>query len=229
MIIFDKATKEYSGRKVLDTVSLKIQPQEFISIVGPSGAGKSTLIYTLIGAEKLNSGSILVDDYRVNVMSAKALQMYRRKLGIIFQDYKLLNRLNVFENVAFALQACGYPPTFVKHRVEEVLDIVGLSHLQNHLPYQLSGGEQQKTAIARALVHNPKLVIADEPTGNLDPSSAEEIVGLLSKLNKLGSTVLLASHNKGLVDNLQRRVVRMDKGQIISDEQKGNYDQANKS
>lgn len=227
MIIFDQATKEYSGRKVLDTVSLQIQPKEFVSIVGPSGAGKSTLIYTLIGAEKLNSGSIFVDDYKVHVMSRKALQMYRRKLGIIFQDYKLLNRLNVFENVAFALQACGYPAPFVKNRVEEVLDTVGLLHLRYNLPYQLSGGEQQKTAIARALVHNPKLVIADEPTGNLDPFSAKEIVDLLVKINNQGSTVLLASHNKGLIDDLQKRVVRIEDGRVISDEKKGNYNQNN--
>lgn len=223
MIIFDKATKEYSGRKVLDTVSLQIEPKEFVSIVGPSGAGKSTLIYALIGAEKLNSGSIFVDDYKVHIMSEKALQMYRRKLGIIFQDYKLLNRLNVFENVAFALQACGYPSDYIKKRVEEVLDIVGLLPLRYNFPYQLSGGEQQKTAIARALAHDPKLVIADEPTGNLDPASSEEIVNLLAKINKQGSTVLLASHDKALIDKLQKRVVRLESGKIISDERKGNY------
>jgi cell division transport system ATP-binding protein len=228
MIIFDRATKEYSGRKVLDTVSLKIEPKEFVSIVGPSGAGKSTLIYALIGAEKLNSGTIDVDDYKVHLMSEKALQMYRRKLGIIFQDYKLLNRLNVYENISFALQACGYSPNYIKNRVEEVIDIVGLNHLKYNFPYQLSGGEQQKTAIARALAHDPRLVIADEPTGNLDPASAEEIVNLLVKINKQGSTVILASHNRDLVDKLQKRVVRLENGKIASDEKKGHYNQITK-
>lgn len=223
MIIFNKVTKKYGDRSVLNDVSLKIEPQEFISIVGPSGAGKSTLIYALIGAEKINSGEIFVDDYKVHFMSEKALQMYRRKLGIIFQDYRLLHRKNVHENVAFALEACGYSKNFVNKRVDDVLDLVDLGDYRTHFPYQLSGGELQRTAIARALVHDPKLVIADEPTGNLDPESAEGILDLLLKLNKEGSTVLLASHNKSLVDRLQKRVVRLDDGKIVSDKAHSGY------
>jgi cell division transport system ATP-binding protein len=225
MIIFDKVTKKFGNRAVLDNVSLVVEPQEFVSIVGPSGAGKSTLIYSLIGAERVYSGDILVDDYKVHVMSEKALQMYRRKLGIIFQDYKLLTKKNLYENVAFALEACGYSKNHIDKRVWEVLEIVDLQDYANQFPYQLSGGEQQRTAIARALVHDPKLVIADEPTGNLDPESAEQVLDLLLEINKQGSTVLLASHNKGLVDRLQKRVVRLHEGKIVSDRVQGGYDQ----
>lgn len=224
MIIFDQVTKRYGDRAVLDNVSLVVEPQEFVTIVGPSGAGKSTLIYSLIGAEKVHSGEILVDDYKVHVMSEKALQMYRRKLGIIFQDYKLLAKKNVFENVAFALEACGYSKGFIDKRVKEVLEIVGLANYPRHFPHQLSGGEQQRTAIARALVHDPKLLIADEPTGNLDPESADGILDLLQKINKNGATVILASHNKGLVDRLQKRVVRIEEGKIVSDRAESGYD-----
>ncbi|MBN1494990.1 ATP-binding cassette domain-containing protein [Candidatus Peregrinibacteria bacterium] len=217
MIIFDKVKKIYGQRAVLDEVSLSIEPSEFVSVIGPSGAGKSTLIYTLIGAEKINDGNIVVDDFKVNIMSEKALQMFRRKLGIIFQDYKLLAKKNVAENIAFALETCGFPKQNTKKRVEEVLKIVGLENHADKFPRQLSGGEQQKTAIARALAHDPKLIIADEPTGNLDPESAEEILDLLVTINKGGATVLLATHNKNLVNKLQKRVIRMEKGKIVSD------------
>jgi len=217
MIIFDNVKKFYGQRAVLDGISISIEPQEFVSIIGPSGAGKSTLIYALIGAEKIHEGEIMVDDYKVHIMSEKALQMYRRKLGIIFQDYKLLPRKNVTENIAFALETCGYPKELIKKRVEEVIDIVGLNKVADKFPRQLSGGEQQKTAIARALVHDPKLMIADEPTGNLDPESADEILDILMKINKNGSTVLLATHNKHLVNKLNQRVIRLESGKIVSD------------
>jgi len=224
MIIFDKVHKNYGGNPILDDISLVIEPQEFISLIGPSGAGKSTLIYALIGSEKVTAGQIFVDDYSVHSMSENALQMYRRKLGIIFQDYKLLARKNVFENVAFALEACGFSKEFIKNRVNEVLEIVGLHNHANHFPHQLSGGEQQRTAIARALVHDPKLVIADEPTGNLDPETAEGILNLLLDINKNGATILFATHNKNLVDKVQRRVVRLEEGKIVSDKFHGGYD-----
>lgn len=224
MIVFDKVNKQYGGRKVLDNITLKIEPQEFVSIIGPSGAGKSTLVHALIGAEKLNSGEIFVDDYHVHVMSENALQLFRRKLGIIFQDYKLIPSKNVFENVAFALEATGASNSYIKEKVDEVLNVVGLTELKGHFPYQLSGGEQQKVAIARALAHDPKLVIADEPTGNLDPKSAKEILDLFKKINKNGATILFASHNKGLVDKLKKRVVRLENGKVISDEAHGKYE-----
>jgi len=224
MIIFDKVNKSYGDRKVLNNISLKVEPKEFVSLIGPSGAGKSTLIYALIGAEKVDKGKVHVDDYHVNVMSERALQMYRRKLGIVFQDYKLLDRKNVFENVAFALEATGAPRDHIITRTNEVLELVGLSDMKAHYPYQLSGGEQQKTAIARALAHDPKLLIADEPTGNLDPKSADEILELLKEINAGGATVLLATHNKGLVDGLKKRVVRLEDGKIKSDKAHGSYE-----
>lgn len=224
MIVFDNVSKQYGARKILNDISLSIKPKEFVSIVGPSGAGKSTLIYTLIGAEKINRGSILVDDYRVHVMSERALQLYRRKLGIVFQDYKLLSRKNVYENVAFALEATGTPKYLVNRKVDEVLETVELSDIKDHFPYQLSGGEQQKTAIARALVHDPKLLIADEPTGNLDPRATDDILKLLMKINQNGATVLLATHDKYIVDALQGRVVRLDNGKIKSDKKTSGYD-----
>lgn len=225
MIVFDNVSKQYGARKILDNISLSVNPKEFVSIVGPSGAGKSTLIYTLIGAEKINQGNILVDDYKVNVMSERALQLYRRKLGIVFQDYKLLPRKNLFENIVFALEATGTPHFSVNQKVEEVLETVGLIDLRNNFPYQLSGGEQQRAAIARALVHSPKLIVADEPTGNLDPKATEDVLKLLMKINKNGSTVLLATHDKHIIDTLQKRVIRLDKGKIKSDKAHGSYDQ----
>jgi cell division transport system ATP-binding protein len=224
MIIFNKVSKQYGNRTILDNISLSVKPKEFVSIVGPSGAGKSTLIYTLIGAEKINQGSIHVDDYQVNVMSERALQLYRRKIGIVFQDYKLLARKNVFENVAFALETTGTPPLLIKKKVDEVLKTVGLDAIKDHFPYQLSGGEQQRAAIARALVHDPKLIVADEPTGNLDPKATDDVLNLLLKINKSGSTVLLATHDKHIVDTVQRRVVRLNNGKVLSDHKKYGYD-----
>ena len=223
MIIFDNVSKQYGTRKILDNISISIKPKEFVSIVGPSGAGKSTLIYTLIGAEKINQGKILVDDYKVHIMSERALQLYRRRLGIVFQDYKLLPRKSVFENVAFALEATGTPPFLIKNKVKQALETVGLTSVQNHFPYQLSGGEQQRTAIARALVHSPKLIIADEPTGNLDPKATDDIIELLLKINENGSTVLLATHDKHIVDSVKKRVIRLDDGKVISDRKNSGY------
>jgi cell division transport system ATP-binding protein len=224
MIIFDKVHKSFGDRKVLDNISLKVEPKEFVSLIGPSGAGKSTMIYALLGAEKIDKGKVHVDDYHVDVMSEKALQMYRRKLGIVFQDYKLLQRKSVFENIAFVLEATGASRDHVTKKTNEVIDLVGLTDMKNHFPHQLSGGEQQKTAIARALAHGPKLLIADEPTGNLDPKSANEILNLLLKINKGGATVLLATHNKGIVDKLQKRVVRLENGKIKSDKAHSGYE-----
>ncbi|MCD6109395.1 ATP-binding cassette domain-containing protein [bacterium] len=224
MIIFDNVSKQYGTRKILDSISISIRPKEFVSIVGPSGAGKSTLIYTLIGAERIDNGSILVDDYKVHVMSERALQFYRRKLGIVFQDYKLLQRKNVHENIAFALEATGVHQPLIDKKVDKVLEMVGLTEVKKHFPHQLSGGEQQRVAIARALVHDPKLLIADEPTGNLDPKASNDVLNLLVKINKNGTTVLLATHNKHIVDTLKRRVIRLENGIIKSDNNKSGYD-----
>lgn len=224
MIVFENVTKRYGQSKVLDGLTLTIKPGEFVCVVGPSGAGKSTLVHVLIGAEKIQRGKISVDNFQVNEMNDKALQYYRRRVGVVFQDYKLLAQKNVYENVAFAMEVCGNDKAEIKARVPEVLKIVGLGDKAKNFPHQLSGGEKQRAAMARALVHNPKLVVADEPTGNLDPKTARDIVGLLLKINESGVTVILTTHNKPLVDEIKKRVVTLDKGKVVSDKLEGKYE-----
>lgn len=223
MIVFENVTKRYGRTAVLDRLNLSILRGEFVSIIGPSGAGKSTLIYSLIGAEKIQHGKISVDGYVINEMNERSLQYFRRRIGVVFQDYKLLPQKNAHENVAFALEVCGYETADIKKRVPEVLDIVGLHEKHRHFPHQLSGGEKQRLAIARALVHNPNLIVADEPTGNLDPETAKGIIDLLLKINKDGITVILTTHNPLLVDHIRKRVVKIDQGKVVSDRQHSGY------
>ncbi|MGL5831388.1 MAG: cell division ATP-binding protein FtsE [Candidatus Altimarinota bacterium] len=224
MIIFDKVVKKYKSKRVLDGVSLSIKDGDFVSIIGPSGAGKSTLVYTLIGAEKIQAGNITVDGYRINEMSDKEMQYYRRRIGVVFQDYRLLQQKTVAENVAFALEVCGYEDKEIKKTVAASLKVVGLSEQAKNFPHQLSGGEKQRVAIARALVHSPSLIVADEPTGNLDPKTALEIIKLLVEINKSGITVILTTHNKDLVNFLNRRVVKIDNGKIVGDKGESGYE-----
>ncbi|MBU1019525.1 MAG: cell division ATP-binding protein FtsE [Patescibacteria group bacterium] len=224
MILFKSLTKRYDGHTVLQDIDLQISGGEFITLVGPSGAGKSTLIQILTGALKPTRGSVSVDGYNITKLDRASLQKYRRKLGIVFQDFKLLPHKTVFENIAFAMEVCGADEKEIRKKVNEVLEVVGLTKQKNHFPRQLSGGEKQRTAIARALVHNPKLLIADEPTGNLDPASGKEILQILQKINVNGTTVILATHNKSLVDRLMRRVVNLKEGKIVSDKQEAGYD-----
>ncbi len=223
MIEFKDVTKKYGHHTVLDNLNLKIEPGEFVSVIGPSGAGKSTLVYALIGAERIQHGSISVDGYVVNKMGDKALQYFRRKIGVVFQDYKLLQQKNVYENVAFALEVCGFERAEIKKRVPQVLEMVGLQKQRTQFPHQLSGGERQRVAIARAMVHDPNLVVADEPTGNLDPNTAREIAELLLKINAEGTTVILATHNYDLVNRIRRRVVTLEEGRVVQDEKSGTY------
>lgn len=223
MIIFDRVIKRYKTKRVLDNVSLNIMPGEFVSIIGPSGAGKSTLVYALIGSEKIQGGNITVDGYRITEMTPRELQYYRRRIGVVFQDYRLLPQKTVFENVAFALEVCGVEKAQIKGRVEQVLAIVGLTEQQKHFPFQLSGGEKQRTAIARALIHEPSLIVADEPTGNLDPKTALEIVKLFQEINKNGISIILTTHNKDIVNFLKRRVVKLEAGKIVADKKVGDY------
>lgn len=223
MILFDCVSKQYGAKLVLNNVNLMIEGGEFVTIIGSSGAGKTTLINTLIGAEKIDGGSITVDGYEITSMTPAVLQFYRRKIGIIFQDYKLLPQKTVYENVAFAMEVCGCLNKEMAGRVPEVLDMVGLTAQRNQFPYQLSGGENQRTAIARALVHHPKLLIADEPTGNLDPENTRSIIELLLKINAGGTTVILASHDKEMVNYINRRVVHLEDGLILSDQKKAGY------
>ncbi|MCC6643150.1 ATP-binding cassette domain-containing protein [Candidatus Peregrinibacteria bacterium] len=223
MIICDKIVKKYKNKKVLNELTLVIMPGEFVSIVGPSGAGKSTLVHALIGAERIQGGSITVDGYRVSEMTGKELQFYRRRIGVVFQDYRLLPQKTVFENVAFALEVCGVEKAKIKPRVMEVLKMVGLTGMAEQFPYQLSGGERQRTAIARSLVHDPGMLVADEPTGNLDPKTALEIMKLFLEINKNGISVLLTTHNKDLVNFAKRRVVKIEDGRVVEDKGGSEY------
>ncbi len=226
MISFENVTKKYGSTTVLDRIQLEILTGEFVSIIGASGAGKSTFIFALMGAEKIDHGRIVVDGYNVGMMNERELQFFRRRLGVVFQDYKLLPQKNIYENVAFAMEVCGYDYAEIKKRVPEVLDIVGLENRKRHYPHQLSGGERQRTAIARALVHKPRLILADEPTGNLDPKNAKEVIDLLLKINREGVTTLLTTHNVALVNYINKRVIKLAEGKVVSDQKHGGYHHA---
>ena len=215
MIKYVNVTKRYGGKAVLSKVNFEVKGGEWIWLTGKSGAGKSTLISTLIGATPIQEGQILVDDYEVSNFSHEALQEYRRHIGVIFQDYKLLPRRTVLENVAFALEACNTTQSEIKPLACRLLEKVGLEHAHRHLPHMLSGGERQRVAIARALIHEPRLIVADEPTGNLDEEATREILNLLQKLNVEGSTVIFATHNRSLIEEMKRRVIRLENGALI--------------
>ncbi len=215
MIEFKNATKKYGDRLVLDNVSLQIQGGDWLWLTGASGAGKTTLVHALIGAVTLSNGDILVDGYNITKFNRLALQEYRRKLGIVFQDYKLLPKKTVYENVAFAMEVCGYTEHQIADRVPEVLEKVGLSAARHHFPYMLSGGEKQRAAIARALIHEPRLIIADEPTGNLDPKTASDIVHLFQKLHVEGATIIFATHNFALLEAFKKRQIHIEDGRIL--------------
>ncbi|MFA5829376.1 MAG: cell division ATP-binding protein FtsE [Candidatus Gracilibacteria bacterium] len=223
MISFENVSKKYGRTVVLDKLNLQISTGEFVSVIGPSGAGKSTLVYILMGAEKIEHGKIIVDGYTINTMDDRELQFFRRRIGVVFQDYKLLPQKTVYENVAFAMEVCGYEDSEIKKRVPEILEYVGLTEFAKRFPSQLSGGERQRTAIARALVHHPRLIVADEPTGNLDPKTGKEIIELLLKINKDGITVILTTHNVALVDLIKKRVVKIAGGKVTSDLQQSGY------
>lgn len=224
MISFQNVSKVYNNKSIaLEEVSLTIKPNEFVSIVGKNGAGKSTLIKLLIGEEKPSKGRLFFDSYEVNKLRLGELPEFRRKIGIVFQDFKLLATKTAYENIAFALEVDGKSQSEIQEFVPQILDMVGLSDRAFNFPHELSGGEKQRVAIARALIHQPMLLIADEPTGNLDPINSAEIVKLLVKINELGTTVVLVTHNKDIVNNLHKRVVSMDSGRIIRDEENGKY------
>jgi len=220
MIKFTNITKLYGHgreqRRVLDNVTLEIKRGEFVSVVGQSGAGKTTLIQALIG-EKIDEGSITVNNFDITKAKPSELQEYRRHVGVVFQDYKLLPRKTVFENIAFALEVCGYKKHDVSHLTTEAMRKTGIEEQRNQYPNELSGGERQRTAIARALVHAPEILIADEPTGNLDEENARQIVELLLKINREGTTIILASHNKEIVNQINKRVITLKRGALVSD------------
>jgi len=224
MIAFQNVYKIYNGHTTaLEDVSFQINPGEFISLVGKSGAGKSTIIRLLIGEEKPTRGRVYFGQYEVNKLRDRDLPSFRRHAGVIFQDFRLLPNKNAYENVAFALEVAGRSQKEIAELTPQVLDMVGLSDKLKNFPHELSGGEKQRVAIARAMVHRPEIVIADEPTGNLDPFHTWEIINLLQKINQLGTTVILATHDKEIINALEKRVISLDHGRVIRDEEKGRY------
>ena len=224
MIRIDHVYKKYGDTLVLDDVNLDVEEGDFISLVGPSGAGKSTLIKLLIAEEKPSSGSIYVRGYDIANLMKGDVPYYRRGIGVVFQDFKLLQQRTVYENVAFALEVCNKANRVIVDRVPKILEMVGLSKRYDYLPGMLSAGEMQRVAIARALVNQPQLLIADEPTGNLDPVNAWEIIQLLLKINEVGTTVFLATHDKEIVNSVKKRVITLENGKLVKDQRKeGKY------
>lgn len=223
MLSFKNIFKSFGNNKVLKGVNIEIEGGEFVSVIGASGAGKSTIIHLLLGADVPDSGEIWVDQYQIDKLKESQLQNYRRKIGVIFQDYKLLPTKTVKENVAYALEAMGYGDTFIEEKVDEALKLVGLKRKSNALPHTLSGGEKQRTALARAIIHEPRLILADEPTGNLDPKGTEDLIDLLLKINKKGTTIVLATHDDRVVDKIQQRVIHLQDGKIARDKKKSGY------
>lgn len=227
MILLDRVTKTYikGNEPAINRVSLFIEPREFVILVGTSGAGKSTLLKLLTREEKPTSGKIVVGGIDYDTLKDSQIPMLRRKIGVVFQDFKLLPQRNVFENIAFALEIAGVTRHEIKSTVPKVIELVGLTGKENQFPNQLSGGERQRVAIARAVVRQPKILIADEPTGNLDPKNSWDIIKLLEKINKYGTTVLLTTHNAEIVNKLKRRVITLEDGKITSDQAEGSYRQ----
>ncbi len=225
MILLDRVTKTYGkvATPALDRINLHVEPKEFVIVVGQSGAGKSTLLKLLTREERPSSGKIIVGGVDYDKLRDKDIPMLRRKIGVVFQDFKLLPNRTVFENIAFALEIVGATNHEIKATVPKVLEIVNLRGKENRLPMELSGGERQRVAIARAIVRQPKILIADEPTGNLDPKHAWDVIKVLEKINHFGTTVLLTTHNQDIVNKLKRRVVTIEHGQVIADRAKAEY------
>jgi len=224
MIYFDKVTKFYNGGSAaLDDVTLTIDPGEFVSIVGHSGAGKTTLIKMIFAEELPTEGTVFFESNNIAHLGKNELNNLRRKIGTVFQDFRLLPAKTVYENIAFAMEAAGAHDEDIAADVPHVLDLVDLSEKMDNFPHELSGGEQQRVAIARAIVNQPDVVVADEPTGNLDPISTYEVVQILKKINDLGTTIILTTHNKGVIDSLGKRVVTMDEGKVARDDKSGQY------
>ena len=227
MILLDRVTKSYGKglEPALDRVSIHIEPKEFVVIIGQSGAGKSTLLKLLTREERPTSGKIIVGGIDYDKLPDRHIPLLRRKIGTVFQDFKLLPNRTVFENVAFALEIVGISSKEIKNTVPRVLDVVNLKNKADRYPRELSGGERQRVAIARAIVRQPKILIADEPTGNLDPKHAWDVITVLEKINRYGTTVVLTTHNQDIVNKLKRRVITIQDGRVVSDKANAQYQQ----
>ena len=225
IISMEKIFKKYENNALaLNDINVEIHKGEFVFIVGPSGAGKSTFMRMLLHETLPTSGTVIINGYNITKMKRQDIPYLRRSLGIVFQDYRLLPDKTVYENIAFAMRVIEAPRRLIQHSVNSVLDVVGLKDKYNCFPHQLSGGEQQRVAIARALVNQPTLLIADEPTGNLDPKTSEEIMKLFTEINHMGTTIIMVTHNKDLVNAMHKRVVNIEEGHIVNDVKKGGYD-----
>lgn len=224
MIYFNNVSKVYSKDSVaLDDVSLTVTAGEFVSVVGHSGAGKTTLVKMILADEYPTDGTVFFESVNVHKLKNKDLTKLRRRIGVVFQDYKLLLNKTAYENIAFAMEAAGKSNEEIESDVPHVLELVDLTDKMYHFPSQMSGGEQQRLAIARAIINQPELIVADEPTGNLDPINTYEIIQILKKINDLGTTVILTTHNRGVIDSVGKRVITMEKGKIVRDDKEGKY------
>lgn len=224
MINLENVSKHYPhGVSALKDVTVEIGAGEFVSIVGQSGTGKTTFAKLIIAEEQPTSGRVIIGDWDITNINTRDVPLLRRQIGVVFQDFKLLPQKTLFENVAFALEVSGAPQSKIKQIVPQVLKIVGLENKQSRFPREVSGGEQQRAVIARSLVHRPKILVADEPTGNLDAINAHEIIGLLLKINDFGTTVVLVTHNREIVNSLRKRVLTLDQGHLVSDQATGKY------
>ncbi|MFZ2176025.1 MAG: cell division ATP-binding protein FtsE [Rhodococcus sp. (in: high G+C Gram-positive bacteria)] len=225
MISVENVSKSYktSTRPALDKVSVEVDKGEFVFLIGPSGSGKSTFMRLLLKEESPTAGDIHIADFHVNKLSARRVPKLRQSMGVVFQDFRLLQKKSVSENVAFALEVIGKPRAMIARTVPEVLEMVGLSGKADRLPTELSGGEQQRVAIARAFVNRPLVLLCDEPTGNLDPDTSQDIMLLLERINRTGTTVVMATHDHHIVDSMRRRVVELDLGRVVRDEARGVY------
>ncbi len=225
MIYFENVSKVYNGGAsvALEDITFQVAPNEFVSIVGHSGAGKTTLLKMLIAEDKPSSGKVFFESLDIHKISKGSLPKYRRKIGTVFQDFKLLPHMTAYENIAFAMEANGRTDAEIEENVPQALELVDLADKIWNFPHELSGGEKQRVAIARAIVNQPDIIIADEPTGNLDPIATYEVTQILQKINDLGTTVIMTTHNKGVIDALKRRVITMDEGRIVRDDAEGKY------
>lgn len=223
MIYFDNVTKRYNGGTAIEGVTFTIEQNEFVSLVGQSGAGKTTLVKMLLAEEKPTEGAVFFDSINIHDLDPNELPEVRRRIGTVFQDFRLLPTKTVYENIAFAMEAAGRPDEEIVGDVPQILDLVGLSGKEEYFPHQLSGGERQRVAIARAIINKPDVIVADEPTGNLDPVNSWDVINLLTKINEMGTTIVLATHDKDIINALKRRVITIENGQIVQDAKTGKY------
>lgn len=224
MLLLDNVSKIYKdGSLALDGVSISIKPKEFVSIVGHSGAGKSTLLKMILAEDKPTKGKVYYEDIDIHTLNRGEMNDYRRRIGMVFQDFRLIPNMTAYENIAFAMEAAGRTDEEIAADVPHVLELVDLKKKMHNFPNQLSGGEKQRVAIARAIVNQPDIIIADEPTGNLDPVNTYEVIQILKKINDLGTTIILTTHNKGVIDSLGKRVISVEAGKIIRDDKSGKY------